>query len=391
MTKKRLIFTLLLVLIVSACLLAVFFLVPHMEDKRRNVVYPGRHSITARTASLHEQLFIADLHADTLLWGRSLAAHHSYGHIDIPRLMQGNIGLQVFSVVTKTPRNLNLSKNNDDSDNITLLAIAQRWPHNTWKSLLNRAIYQSEKLQAAASNSSGLLQVVRTQSDMQSLLHSRSVNHMPVGAVLSLEGAHALEGRLENVDVLFKHGFRIIGFSHFFDNELGGSAHGIQKYGITKFGTQVLQRMESLSMLVDVAHASPALIDDILRLSSRPVISTHTGVNGMCKQSLRNLSDRHIRAIAQTGGLIGIGFWPAAICTEDTEGIVHSIRYVVNLVGEDYVALGSDFDGNVQTPFDAGHMQSLTQALLDNHFTEVQIRKIMGGNVQRVLLESLPH
>ena len=99
---------------------------PIYVEKSRNLVQAGQIAqITNETKNLHQSLFIADLHTDSLLWDRNLAKKSDYGHVDIPRLIEGNVGLQVFSVVTKAPKNLNLYKNSDDSDNITLLVIAQ--------------------------------------------------------------------------------------------------------------------------------------------------------------------------------------------------------------------------------------------------------------------------
>ena len=127
---------------------------------------------------------------------------------------------------------------------------------------------------------------------MQGYLTQRKATQITAG-LLSLEGAHALEGNIENLDRLFDAGFRIIGFSHFFDNELGGSAHGVNKTGITGFGRQVIKRMNELGMFIDVAHASPQLMQDIFSLSDRPILATHTGVQTICK-SQRNLTDKQI-------------------------------------------------------------------------------------------------
>ena len=148
--------------------------------------------------------------------------------------------------------------------------------------------------------------------------------------------------------------------------------------------------MERLKILTDIPHASPALIEDIFRHATRPVIATHTGVKAMCQDSPRNLTDKQIRRIAESRGVVGIGFWPSAICTTGVEGIVKAIRHVVNLVGEDYVALGSDFGGSVSAPFSAAQMVVLTQALLNTKFTRPQIKKVMGGNVKRLFLDNLP-
>ena len=114
-------------------------------------------------------------------------------------------------------------------------------------------------------------------------------------------------------------------------------------------------------MIVDVAHASVATIDDVLAIATRPVVASHTGVRGVADNS-RNLSDDHLRGIAATGGLIGIGFWPTACGGDDAEAIARSIKYATNVAGLEHVALGSDFDGGVQTPFDATGMVQVTDA-----------------------------
>ena len=379
-----------LLLLVIAILFFVFA-PAYVEKSRNRVATPDTsREVPSQVKSLHESLFIADLHTDSLLWNRNLAKRSNYGHVDIPRLLEGNVGLQVFSVVTKTPKGLNLSSNTDHTDNITLLAVTQAWPAPTWFSLYERAKYQAIKLQRVEKKLANKFYLIKTKQDLQGYLTQRKATTQITAGLLSLEGAHALEGNIENLDRLFDAGFRIIGFSHFFDNELGGSAHGVNKTGITGFGRQVIKRMNELGMFIDVAHASPQLMQDIFSLSNRPILATHTGVQTICK-SQRNLTDKQIIQIAKSRGLIGIGFWPRASCSADISGIVKSIRYVVNLVGEDYVALGSDFDGNVQVPFAANDMAQLTNALVLAGFTVSQIRKIMGVNQIRVLSNYLPN
>ena len=104
----------------------------------------------------------------------------------------------------------------------------------------------------------------------------------------------------------------------------------------------------------------------------------------------RNLSDEHLRGIAATGGLVGIGFWPTASGGDDAEAIARSIKHATNVAGMDHVALGSDFDGAVQTPFDASGMVQVTDALLLAGFKDDEVAKVMGGNALRVLAECLP-
>jgi len=380
------------VLLFVSVALVLFAWLPSYVEKTRNRVLPNtKISIPNKTKAFHQSLFVADLHSDSLLWNRNLSKKSARGHVDIPRLIEGNIGLQVFSVVTKTPKNLNLITNSDDTDNITLLAIAQLWPASTWHSLFERAKFQAGKLHRTAENSADTFYVIKSKQDINNYLSQRKSNSKITAGLLSLEGAHALEGKLENLDQLYSSGFRIIGFTHFFDNELGGSAHGIKKGGITPFGKKVLKRIDELKMFIDISHASPTLINDIFTLSKRPILVTHTGIQAVCSSlSKRNLSNKQIKQVAASGGLIGIGFWPTVTCGKGIVGIVESIRYVTDLVGVDYVSLGSDFDGNVTVPFTSSNIEQLTYALTQAGFNQLQIRKIMGANILRLFREHLP-
>jgi microsomal dipeptidase-like Zn-dependent dipeptidase len=142
-------------------------------------------------------------------------------------------------------------------------------------------------------------------------------------------------------------------------------------------------------MLLDLAHASPAVIQDTLAISAAPLVVSHTGVKGTCDNT-RNLTDEQLRGIAGTGGVIGIGYWETAVCGRDARSIARAVRYTADLVGVEHVALGSDFDGAVTTPFDASGLAQITDALIEQGFGEEEIRMIMGGNVVRLLTQTLP-
>lgn len=376
--------------LVLIALFAFWFIVPAQVDKHMNVTLasPPYHATGSATA-VHSSLIVADLHADTLLWDRDLLKRATRGHVDVPRLIEGNVAIQAFTVVTKTPRGLNIERNDDSSDSITLLAMAQRWPPATRASLKERAIYQARKLHDAADRSAGRLVVIRTAADLDAFLERRKSEKEIVGAFLGVEGAHALGGDLSNLDALFDAGFRMVAPTHFFDTDLGGSAHGVRKGGLTDKGREMIRRMEAKGMTLDLAHASPKVLDDALAMATKPVVVSHTGVKGTC-DNRRNLSDAHLRGIARTGGVVGIGYWEAAVCGRDARAIARAIRYTANLIGVEHVALGSDFDGAVTTPFDTSGLVQITDALLKAGFTEDQIRLIMGGNVVRVLRQTLP-
>lgn len=387
-TKKRLALGVLTVF--ALALVSAFLLVPRRVDRSFNQVQAqAAPTVSNEAAQLHETLLVSDLHTDALLWKRDLLARHEYGHVDLPRLREGNMALQIFSVVTKVPRTLNYDRNEADSDLVTPLAIVQLWPLATWTSLKARAFYQAEKLHAFAHRSAGQLVLVKTRKDLAAFLAQRKLQPQLVAGMLAMEGMHPLEGRLANVDEFFAAGYRMLAPTHFFDNELGGSAHGITKAGLTEFGASVLQRMQTLGMIVDLAHASPKMIDDILRLATRPLVASHTGVKGTCA-SPRNLSDEHLRGIAATGGVVGIGLWEGAVCAENVQATVAAMRYTANLIGVDHVGLGSDFDGAIRAPLDVSGMAQITHALLVAGFEHEEIYKIMGGNVLRVLSQVLP-
>ena len=363
---------------------------PEAVDQRVNsVAQKPPYTTSAAAQTLHNKLFIADLHDDALLWSRDLLKRYDYGHTDLPRLQAGRVGLQVFAAVTKTPQGLNFERNDGNSDSITALVKAQRWPSRTWTSLLERALYQSEKLHAAAANSGDAMRIIRSRGDLENAFNSQPHNNGQLAAVLATEGLHALEGQLENIDRLYGAGFRIAGLTHFFDNDIGGSAHGVDKGGLTPFGREVVARLEDKGMLIDLAHASPQLMDDVLAVAKRPVLVSHTGVKGTCPGT-RNLSDAHIKAIAQTGGVIGIAYFHGAVCDLSAAGIAKAIQYTIQLAGIQHVALGSDFDGAIHAPFDTTGLPLLTEALLKAGLSESDIADIMGGNVRRFLLQSLP-
>lgn len=371
--------------VLAVTAIGFFTLAPGYVERGMNRVIPAPlPRVSPATRALHARLQIADMHADSLLWQRDLLTRGTRGQVDLPRLIEGNVALQVFSSVTKTPRGQNYDANGADSDNITPLVIAQLQPVRTWRSLLERSLWHAEKLARAAADSNGQLRVIRTPAEIDRLLADRARGQRVVGGMLSIEGLQDLEGRPDNLARLYAAGFRMAGFAHFFDTDVAGSMHGIDKRGLTPMGREVLRRMERMGMIVDVAHASHAAVADILAMARRPVVSSHGGVQATCRVN-RNLTDDEIRGIARTGGVVGIGYWDAAICSTSPRAVAAAVAHVRDLVGIDHVGLGSDFDGAVTTGFDTAQLVEVTQALVDRGFSEGDIAKVMGGNVLRVI------
>jgi membrane dipeptidase len=375
-------------------LAAVFLFVPAAIERHYNTVPARTHPTpSARAMALHRRLTIVDLHADSLLWARDLDERSTRGHVDVPRLIEGNVAIEAFTVVTKSPRGLNNERNDDRSDMITALAIVERWPPRTWTSLRGRALHQARRLRDTADRSEGRLTVLRTRDDLARYLERRRTHPAITAGVLGLEGAHALEGDLGAVDTLFEAGFRMISPTHFFDTEWAGSAHGVGKGGLTGRGRALVRRLEERRILLDLAHASPRTIADAVAMAQRPLVVSHTGVKGTC-DNIRNLSDDELRGVAGTGGLIGIGFWgprgSGAVCGDDAAAVARAIRYAVGVAGIDHVGLGSDWDGTVSVPFDAARLVELTDALLEAGLSDEDVARIMGGNAVRLLSAALP-
>ncbi len=345
--------------------------------------------VSDRAQAVHDTTMVADLHNDLLLWPRDPLERYDRGHTDVPRLREGNVGLQVFAAVTQVPQGRSYAGTDASSlDQIPFLVAAQRWPPRTWRSRLERALYQAQKLDQAV-NRDDALTLIRTQDDLDRTLARRADTPDVMGTLLAVEGLHALEGDAANVDTLVNAGYRMMSLTHLFDNALGGSSTGLEKGGLTNFGDNVLGRLKRQNVIIDLAHASDALIDDVLARTSDPVVVSHTGVRGTC-DSPRNLSNRHVKAIAEQGGIIGVGIWERAVCGDTPAATARAMRHVADLVGVEHVALGTDFDGTVSVPFDAAGLPHLTEALLAEGFTPDEIQQILSGNVVRVLRMTLP-
>lgn len=364
---------------------AFFFVVPKRVDAGMNkVVQHAPYAVSDEAAALHRSLRVADLHNDALLWDRDFLARNKRGHSDAPRLAEGGFRLQVLSSVTKTPRNLNYAQNDAASDNITPLVIAQRWPLRTWSSLAERALHHAALAERAAERSDGAVAIVRTRSDLAAALEGGAL-----AIVLATEGAHPLEGELANIDRLYDAGFRLLGLQHFFDNELGGSLHGVSNSGLTDFGRAAVIAAEERGLIIDVAHSSEAVVRDVLSIAKDPLVVSHSGMRGHCEND-RNFSDSLMREIADRGGLVGIGFWDGAVCKASLAAIAGAIVYAIETLGADHVALGSDFDGATTTPFEAAEIAALTDALLRAGVSEADIRAVMGENALRFFADQLP-
>ena len=273
-------------------------------ERRLNAITAPTPLPSERALALHATIRAVDLHADSLLFGRDLLVRGTRGHLDVPRMIEGGVALQVFSAAVKSPRHLNIERNDDRSDDVTSVAVAARWPPRTWRSLPARALFLADRAHRLEARSDGAFRLIGTREDLAAYLEARATDPRLTAGILAIEGAHALGPDLSTLDAMVEAGFRMISPAHFFDTAYGGSAHGIGKGGLTPLGRELVREMEARGLIPDVAHASAATIDDVVGMATRPVVASHTGVRATADNA-RNLTDDQLRGIAATGGLVG--------------------------------------------------------------------------------------
>jgi membrane dipeptidase len=212
-----------------------------------------------------------------------------------------------------------------------------------------------------------------------------------ISAVLGVEGAQALEGRPERVAELHRRGVRFMSLTHLDNNELGGSSSPLMgNRPLTPLGREVLEAMVGAGMTVDTAHASARTFADLSENPRARLFSSHTGVAGG-KPSWRNLTDQQLRAIAGRGGVVGIIFATIYLGGSALSDVVRHVEHAVNVIGEDAVALGSDFDGMIPLPRgmrDVTDTGRLVDALSARH-PDARVEKIAWGNWRRFFRETL--
>ena len=287
---------------------------------------------------------------------------------------------------------------NTSMDSIAPVAPFAGFPPRAVFSLLHRALHQAGRMKRFEAASGGALQLITSRAQLQAYIAARSacLAATPGGCaytagLLGVEGAHALEGKLSNLDVLFDAGFRLLGLQHFADNDAGGSAHGTERGGLTPWGEQLVAAMEAKGMVLDLAHSSGAVLQDVLRLVTRPFLVSHTGAAALCGQGERALSDDQLRAVAAKGGVIGIGYWREVTCGGTVDVIADVIIHVVSVAGPQHAALGSDWDGGVAVPpgLDAAGLAQLSAALRARGLAGDHLHGVMGRNALRVFAAAL--
>lgn len=410
--------TLIFLVVGGLLLVAVFVMLRQSSpyiDRRLNRVStdPSAPIPTEKDLEFHESLFVVDLHADTLKWERDILERAEYGHVDLPRLIEGNVALQVFTIVTKSPmlkRNKETGQRCVSSRSFNTAAVVAALQGRPVWSIRERALYQIERLMSAAHRSQQRpgpeLRLITNVEQLEDLIAARRAGKAVVGAILGIEGGHWVgtpggpdESVVEDMQQLFSRGVRQFAPTHRFDNALSGASEGCERGGLTPQGTKALKTAEQLGMAVDLAHISAQGFDDAVQVLEKPFMVSHTGVAEGCEppcRPQRNLSDRQIMHTLRHEGLIGVGYWPQAIGPSIWR-IAESMQHIISLgraAGIDaqwHVALGSDFDGSV-TPFiEVSDLAVLTTVMRrSEYFTASSVRGIAGINACRFFARVLP-
>lgn len=367
---------------------------------------------------IHRRAFVADLHCDTLLFiktGLDVSIRNETGHVDLPRLKQGGVNLQVFACFLPVQ-------------------------------------IPADEAVAWVDELLGLLVVTTARNEQEVAICTttaearRTVAEGRIAAVLSIENGQAIAGNLHNLEYFYRRGVRSMTLVHAVSHDWCISSADPEPAfdGLTDFGRDVVREMNGLGMIVDISHLSLEAVRQVLEVSKAPIIASHSCVHALCPHH-RNLSDDQIQAVADTGGMIGVNFCGAfllpeffLVSTAFTEAheeeyeavlelmsgmhkddayrlrfkklspfldawstkmlsvptavtmVADHIDYIVNLVGPEYVGLGSDFDGIIHPPIDLADcsmMPNITRELVRRGYAEADIRKILGENFMRVFAQ----
>ena len=325
----------------------------------------GGENFSTFLQTIHSKYTLIDLHNDVLEVMVSdpdyhLADFHTYNHTDIPRLQQGGVDVQFFSIWVSPTGYTNYFQ----------------------QALVMRDLFYSE-LDANFS-------IIEQATTMSQALRINNQNN--IAAVIGVEGGHHIENSLDKIDTLYNAGMRYLTITWNNSTSWAISAQDSRTLvqGLSNFGRDVIRKLDSLGVIIDVSHVGIRTISDILAITNNPIIASHSGARAI-RDHYRNLYDDQIQAIANGGGVIGIVFYPPFLTSNppaQINDVIAHVDHIVNLVGTNHVAIGSDFDGigtNVVVGLeDVTKYPDLTLALLQHGYTELEVAKFLGGNFRRV-------
>ena len=368
-------------------------------------------------SDFHKKSFIADTHNDVLLrsmTGKNILSNLSESHSDFEKFEEGGVDLQVFSIWV-SPTEFEGEYFDRANNMITHLEylcsrVPSKWsiPYNYQDIIYNEQRYI-------------------------------------LSCMIGVEGGHAIENDLLKLEKLYDRGMRYLGVTWNNSNDWATSAKdetqkrdSLEFIGLSEFGKEVIRKCNDLGIMIDISHAGDQTVKDILQISNKPIIASHSSVYNICPH-YRNLKDDQMYAIKKNGGVIFINFYPGYIdptfvekeekmkkfqkplidsvnaiygentdegwykvseqlaphyqsIVPDLDDVVDHIDYVKNLIGIDHVGIGGDWDGVEVLPKNIDHigkLPALTKVLIDRGYTKKEIRKILGENFKRVFKEVL--
>lgn len=324
----------------------------------------GGEFFQSHVVSVHTNALMIDLHNDVIdvlirdpqydfsIWNNN-------NHTDIPRLQAGSVDIQFFSL----------------------------WVNpNTYTNHYDQTLVMIDTYNTTLTDNGDHIQHVVTMDE------ALNINQLgKIAGFIGVEGGHSIENSLEKLENLYNAGMRYmtITWNNSLDWAISHSDPNTLTQGLSEFGRGVIRKMDSLGIVIDVSHVGIKTIQDILEETSNPIIASHSGVRAINNNS-RNLYDWQIQDIANSGGVIGIVFYPNFLTGTNSatiNNVIQHIDHIVNLVGVDYVAIGSDFDGISRTPVgleNVSKFPNLTLALLQHGYSQQDVEKILGLNFKRV-------
>lgn len=228
------------------------------------------------------------------------------------------------------------------------------------------------------------LKIIRSQKDLDDAVDSKSATK--VYGMLEAEGAEILGRSLSELNRCYDMGLRILTLAWNYDNEVCDSAAEQRRHnGLSDFGRQVVEKAQALGIAIDVSHSSDKTFEDVMGITHKPVIASHSNARALCGHR-RNLTDAQIKAVAATGGVIGINFYSRFLKNTgnaNSKDIIRHIEYIAALAGVSSVGFGCDFDGCDLLPAGIRGVEDLgrvTEALLKLNYSEEDVKAIAGGN-----------
>ncbi len=311
---------------------------------------------------LHFDAYLVDAHND-FIWqvykkGVDFGKDNRSTQSDLPKFIEGGVDVQVFAIWIPTKK------------------VKQSYSFTKG---------QIERLRNIEIDNNDRFEIADSFEDMKKILEAKKVC-----GLMGIEGGTAIGAELDNINEFYELGVRYITLTWNNSNKIGVSARDENRRGseggLTEFGFEVVKRMDEVGMLIDVSHLGEGAFWDVIETTKNPIIASHSNCYAV-HPHYRNLTDEQIKAIADGGGVVMINFNAGFLGGSTVDKIIEHIDHIKELVGVDYIGIGSDFDGGIDAPLDlsdATQYPVLTKALVENGYNEEEIRKILGLNFIRV-------